>query len=1033
MAKHHFLVVGSNAREHAIARKLKESELCATLSCFAATNNPGIKAECDHFTVGDILDGAAVAKFAREVNATIAVVGPEGPLEAGVADALWAIGVKCVGPKQHLAQLESSKAFTRDLLIKNGIGACPKYKVATSLDECRRFFAALPPLGYVVKADGLCGGKGVKVGGEHLLTDDESLAFCAELLAAGGDSPRVVLEEKLIGQEFSLMSFCDGEACAHIPPIQDHKRAHEGDKGPNTGGMGTYSGANRTLPFLAHADIAHAQAINEAVGRALRRTCGEPYKGILYGGFMATARGVYVIEYNARLGDPEAMNALALLDSDFGAICEGIADGSLATVDVRFSNLASCCVYAVPDGYPAAGVKGAPIDLSALTPEQHRTLYFASVDERVGGELVTCGSRAIGSCVCAPTLDEASALATAPLAAMKGALWFRRDIGTEGPVRSRVGSMIAHRRAAPRPGCVKLAVLGSTRGSALQPVLEAIASGELNACIELVVSNKRDAPILARAEGHGLRSAHLPAPKDCSREDYDRALSVLLEASGAQLILAVGWMRILSPWFTARWERRILNVHPSLLPDFGGGMDLAVHEAVLASGAARSGATIHYIDETVDGGEIVMQEAVAVGAGETAASLKAKVQPLEGKLFVHAIQRLQRNQQLLPAPIGAPPPPVGAPLAHASADAGADGDGDGRSPITYAQAGVDIDAGDELVQRIKPACKRTHRPGCHGAVGGFGGLFDLQAAGYSPTALLCAGTDGVGTKLMIAQAAGFHDGIGIDLVAMCVNDLVVQGAEPLFFLDYFATGKLSVDAGVAIVSSIAKGCEEAGCALIGGETAEMPGMYGPGHYDLAGFAVGAVERRDVLPRLEQMSAGDVLIGVASSGIHSNGYSLVRKLVFDVSGLTWGGPAPWEAKAMSVSASLLTPTKIYVKSCLPLVKEGMVKGMAHITGGGLLENIPRSLPDSLAASIELGTWPLPPVFAWLAKTGRLDTRELARTFNCGIGMVLVTAPSNAQHVLDSMARAGEVCYAIGTLMPRGETPVVLNNKDAWGLN
>ena len=202
---------------------------------------------------------AAVAKFAREVNATIAVVGPEGPLEAGVADALWAIGVKCVGPKQHLAQLESSKAFTRDLLIKNGIGACPKYKVATSLDECRRFFAALPPLGYVVKADGLCGGKGVKVGGEHLLTDDESLAFCAELLAAGGDSPRVVLEEKLIGQEFSLMSFCDGEACAHIPPIQDHKRAHEGDKGPNTGGMGTYSGANRTLPFLAHADIAHAQ------------------------------------------------------------------------------------------------------------------------------------------------------------------------------------------------------------------------------------------------------------------------------------------------------------------------------------------------------------------------------------------------------------------------------------------------------------------------------------------------------------------------------------------------------------------------------------------------------------------------------------------------------------------------------------------------------------------------------------------------------------------------------------------------------
>ncbi|KAJ1628725.1 Phosphoribosylamine-glycine ligase, partial [Pavlovales sp. CCMP2436] len=366
-SQHHFLVVGSNAREHAIARKLKESHLCASLSCFAANNNPGIKTVCDNFSTGNITDGAAVAEFARAHKITIAVVGPEGPLEAGVSDALWAIGVRCVGPKQKLAQLESSKAFTRNLLINNGIGACPKYLVARTLDECARFFKSLPPLMYVVKADGLCGGKGVKVAGEHLMSDAESLEFCAELFAEGGSEARVVLEEKLVGQEFSLMSFCDGEFCAHIPPIQDHKRAHEGDKGPNTGGMGTYSGPNGTLPFLSLADLEHAQAINEAVGRSLRRTCGEPYKGILYGGFMATARGVYVIEYNARLGDPEAMNALALLETDFGEICEAVCEGTLRAVKPIFSKLASCCVYAVPDGYPAAGVKGSKIDLSALT------------------------------------------------------------------------------------------------------------------------------------------------------------------------------------------------------------------------------------------------------------------------------------------------------------------------------------------------------------------------------------------------------------------------------------------------------------------------------------------------------------------------------------------------------------------------------------------------------------------------------------------------------------------------------------------
>jgi len=1024
MGPQRFLVVGSNAREHAIARKLRESKLCAHLSCFASSNNPGIRNVCDAFAVGKITDGAAVVAFAQEHKVTVAVVGPEGPLEAGVADALWAAGVQVVGPKRDLAQLESSKAFTRDLLIKNGIGACPRYCTATSMDMARDFIKRVGPLNYVVKADGLCGGKGVKVGGEHLDSDAEALAFCEELLAAGGADARVVLEEKLVGEEFSLMSFCDGTHVAHMPPIQDHKRAHEGDTGPNTGGMGTYSGANCSLPFISEQDLSCARAITESVSRALRRKCGEGYKGILYGGFMATARGVYVIEYNARFGDPEAMNALALLESDFGEICAAIGAGTLKSVPVTFSAKASCCVYAVPEGYPAAGVKGAPIDTSALSPDQASALYYAAVDEQPGAGLVTTGSRAIASCVTADSLDGAAALALAPLGALKGKLWHRKDIGTEAPVRKRVGHMMALRRAVARPGCVKLAVLGSTRGSALQPVLEAIAAGDLNASVELVVSNKAEAPILARAALHGLRHACVPSTgKEQSREAYDRELSALVEGSGAQMILAVGWMRILSPWFVQRWDRRILNVHPSLLPEFAGGMDLAVHKAVLDAGASVSGCTVHFVDEAVDAGEIVVQESVDVLPGDTPESLKARVQPLEGKAFVAAVRKLQRAQQVLP-------PPTSVNRDEDSATAGSAAQGTG--PITYRSAGVDIDAGDALVQRIKPACARTKRPGCFGSVGGFGGLFDAQAAGYSHDALLCAGTDGVGTKLMIAQAAGFHDHIGIDLVAMVVNDLVVQGAEPLFFLDYFATGKLSVDAGAAIVASIAKGCEESGCALIGGETAEMPGMYGPGHYDLAGFAVGAVERHNLLPKLDLMAPGDKLVGVTSSGCHSNGYSLVRKLVFEVAGLTWGAPAPWEANARTVSASLLTPTKLYVKSCLPLVQNGLLKGMAHITGGGLVENIPRVLRDDLAADIDVTSWALPPIFAFLAKTGRLDARELARTFNCGIGMVLIVAPANEAKVLEALAATGEQAYTIGTITNRteGVHPVSLKNADKW---
>jgi phosphoribosylformylglycinamidine cyclo-ligase len=334
-----------------------------------------------------------------------------------------------------------------------------------------------------------------------------------------------------------------------------------------------------------------------------------------------------------------------------------------------------------------------------------------------------------------------------------------------------------------------------------------------------------------------------------------------------------------------------------------------------------------------------------------------------------------------------------------------------QAPLTYRDAGVDIDAGNALVNAIGPLAAQTKRAGLMGGLGGFGGLFDLKACGFKDPVLVAA-TDGVGTKLKLAIETGLHDGIGIDLVAMNVNDLIVQGAEPLFFLDYFATSKLDVAVATKVVGSIAEGCKESGCALIGGETAEMPGLYASGDYDLAGFAVGAVERNDLLPR-KNIEAGDVILALPSSGVHANGFSLVRRVV-EKSGLRLADTAPF-APRKTLGQALLTPTRIYVRQILETIRTtGAVKALAHITGGGLSENIPRMLPEHLAADIDLGSFALPPVFAWLKQEANLDDAEMLRTFNCGVGMIVVTSAKEATRVLASL---GPDAHQIGKVVGR----------------
>ncbi len=433
------LLVGSGAREHAIARAVIRSPQKPQLACFGSSVNPGIKKLSGVYSTGNINDPVAVTEFAEDTGAELAIVGPEAPLAAGVADALWQAGIPCVGPKQALAQLETSKAFTRDLLTEYGVPGCPRYKVFNSLAGVKEFLGELGGL-FVVKYDGLMGGKGVKVAGDHLADHAEAIEYCRKLVA---DGKSFVIEEKLIGQEFSLMSFCDGQRLAHMPAVQDHKRAYDGDNGPNTGGMGSYSTADHSLPFLTTGDIETARAINQATMRALEQKFGEGYKGILYGGFMATADGVKLIEYNARFGDPECLNVLAILESDFVAICQAIVEGNLKQNMAQFAAQATVCKYAVPEGYPDSPVKNQLIDISAIdNPNQ---LYLAAVDLRPDG-LYETGSRTAAVVGIADDLKSAEEIAQKEIECIGGPVFHRKDIGTTKLIKQRINHMSGLRK-----------------------------------------------------------------------------------------------------------------------------------------------------------------------------------------------------------------------------------------------------------------------------------------------------------------------------------------------------------------------------------------------------------------------------------------------------------------------------------------------------------------------------------------------------------------------------------------------------------
>ena len=1061
------LVVGGGGREHALAWKLAQSPRASAV--YVAPGNGGTASTSDakisNVPIGEAAHDKLLA-FALENDVGLVVVGPEAPLAAGLADKLCTAGVACFGPSAAAAQIEASKVFSKRFMAQLGVRTA-RFRAfsAPHFDEARAYIAALaaawggPSSGevfpVVLKTSGLAAGKGVLLP-ESTAEAEEGLRAMLMEGAFGSAGDEVLVEERLEGEEVSLLGFCDGTTVAVMPPAQDHKRALDGDLGGNTGGMGAYAPAPAYHRELSTAQLAEAEGMLHAIVRGMA-SAGTPYVGVLYAGLMLTKSGPAVIEYNCRFGDPETQVLLPLLKSDLVEVMLACCDGVLAPASVEWheGQHAATVVGAAP-GYPNSYPKGLAIsgtDAAAAPPET--TVFHAGTALLEDGTLATSGGRVLAVTSTGVTLHTAVSGAYAGIGALSfEGMQYRRDIAHRALGASPVGlsaSSLAMKK-------LRVAVLGSSRGSSMQPILDAIAAKTLvgvDVEFVLVVSNKPDAGIVTRAAAHGIPCEVYTSKGRC-REAFDADVTAALERAAVDVVLLIGFMRILSDGFVARWAGKLLNVHPSLLPAFAGGMDLAVHEAVLAAEPrpTQSGCTVHFVTAVVDGGPIAAQLACNIALDETVESLKAKVQALEGQAFMASLRDFAS---------GALAPSIAQCVAEAEAGAGSGGGDSSGDGVTYADAGVSITAGNDLVDAIKPLVKATCRPGCDADLGGFGGIFDLAAAGYDAADTLLVGcNDGVGTKLKVAIAVEEHRAasggapagadldtlvghatVGIDLVAMCVNDLIVQGAEPLFFLDYYATGKLEPKVARCVVAGIAAGCRESSCGLIGGETAEMPSMYAAGEYDLAGFSVGAVPRAGVLPRTVGgdpkgalcAGAGDVLLGLASTGVHSNGFSLVRKLM-EMHGLNYSDTAPFEGAkpGATIGDILLAPTRIYVKTLVPIIKshgpaadaESNAKGrgllaLCHITGGGFTENLPRVLSDDVAAEVNLCAWALPPVFCWLAKLGKLAPSELLRTFNCGIGMVLVVDPAQADEIQDLINAAegdDKYCKVIGHLTERG---------------
>jgi phosphoribosylamine--glycine ligase/phosphoribosylformylglycinamidine cyclo-ligase len=768
------LIVGSGGREHALAWKAVQSPLLERL--FIAPGNPGTASLGENVPISaeGAQNHALLAEFALQKQVHLVIIGPEAPLAEGLTDRLRAAGIAVFGPSQAAAQIEASKVYSKNFMVRHGIPTA-RFAFFNEYSPALAYFKSAGfPL--VIKASGLAAGKGVVLPESPEQAEEALRAMLLEE-KLGEAGAQVILEERLPGQEISLLAFTDGLSVRLMPPAQDHKRLLDGNRGPNTGGMGAFAPATVCSPALA--DEIERDVLQRAV--AGLRAENRPFVGVLYAGMILTPEGPKVLEFNCRFGDPETQALMPLLETDLLEVIQACTQGTLEACEIRWKPGAAACVVAASPGYPAKAVTGSPIHGIDRLPTD--TFAFQAGTKLVNGELVTAGGRVLGLTGWGKDLPEA------------------------------------------------------------------------------------------------LRKAYLAVEK------------------------------VSFPGMQYRKDIGIANISPSQSPP----------------------------------AEPVFQNA-------------------------------------------------------------------------YAHAGVSIDHGNQAVELMRQAVQSTYNHQVLAGIGAFGGLFDANGLQAMLSPVLVASTDGVGTKVRLAAEAGSYISIGIDLVNHCINDILVQGARPLFFLDYFASSQLEPQVVAQAVEGIAQACREAGCALLGGETAEMPGVYEPGAFDLAGTIVGVVEKNSILPS-QDLQPGDILLGLRSSGPHTNGYSLIRKIFAGISLDTI-----FPELGQSLGEALLAPHRSYLPLLWPVLSRPghPVKALAHLTGGSFIENIPRVLPKGVGAVVEKGSWTIPPIFSLVQQRGHVSEQEMYRVFNLGIGMVIACA---AQDVPVLQQAIPEETLIIGKLVP-GERRVTL---------
>lgn len=991
------LALGNSGRLHAIVHKLVNDQKRNVFDIpmpikkvYVSPGNYGthfLSQEtngCKVKNIPNLVEGKSFLKlisFCKAKKIILVIPDSEVHFANGIVDILNKCKINCFGPTKAAAEIESSKSFAKDFMIRNDIPTAT-YQVFTDYEEALQYIDEID-YRVVIKASGLCAGKGV-----YALTNkrDAQQALKDIMLNKkfGEAGSEVVVEEYLEGPELSLLAFTDGNVISLLPPAQDYKRLLDDNQGPNTGGLGCIAGSG----LLREIDL------RELAGNVLQKCIdglhaeGKTFRGVIYAGLMLTKHGPYVLEFNCRFGDPETQAQLPLLKTNLIEIMTACINGWLDRCPIEWEQSHTAVVNCASHGYPQAYETGYQIHglhkLTDVTP------YFAGAKVQYNNnqmQVVTNGGRVISLMAKRDSMREAVNTVYHEVKKISfTGMHYRTDIGKR------------------HVDCVNIAVLGSTRGTDMQYLINRINTGELNAKICMVLSNKKDAYILERARQHDIPYQFVPVTHDTkgtklTREEYDQQMiNILDQIPDLDLILMIGCMRIVSPLFVNKYRNKIYNIHPSLLPKFAGGMDLNVHEAVLAAKETESGCTVHIVTKDLDAGPILVQKSCTIDPDETPETLKAKVQHLEGLALEEAINMYRESR------------------------------GNSTGHETYKAAGVDIDTHGKIIKKIKTMAKETAPNDVHiQATGQFGAIYDLSILkDRYEDPLLISGTDGVGTKLMLAILANKFDTLGIDLVAMSANDVLVHGGEPLYFLDYIAIDKINEPRDMALMEGIVEGCLQSGCALVGGETAQMSGLYNRNHFDLAGFVVGAVDRSKLLP--QNISPGDIIIGLASDGLHSNGFSLVRKIIND-SNIDYFSHSPISENRLI--DDLLTPTRIYVKSVLPLMQNDLIKGAAHITGGGIIDNVSRIL-NQVSANIKVTSWLVPKIFTWLQKTGNMTTNEMFHIFNMGIGMVLIVSLENKDQVVSSLKESGETVYEIGKIAPISTTRDTKEKKVVFSI-